>query len=220
MILNTSAVGRSGNWRNFKHINYKALRKSWQYCILTYMQQHINTPEFKSLADKLYATYNNGFYVNAPPIKHFNYGVVNYIVRYAGRPVLAQSRIKHYDGKFVTFTYTPHGEDSLVTETLHVFDFIKRLIIHIPDRDFKMIRYFGFYSIRSKRYRHYIAKQRRIDIATLKMFRHSAKSWRLRIKTSFSYDPLKCTCGSVYELIDIFYPQPYKHKSFSFNNTS
>lgn len=144
MILCEEAVGDSNLWLKFDHINYEALRRSWQYSILKLLSEKITTPSFKSLVNSLYANHKSGFYVNSPPVKNFSSGVVNYIVRYVGRPVLAQSRITHYDGKFVTFTYTPHGSKELVTETVSVFDFIKKLIIHIPDRNFKMIRYHGF----------------------------------------------------------------------------
>ncbi|WP_294124803.1 transposase [uncultured Clostridium sp.] len=32
-----------------------------------------------------------------------------------------------------------------VIETIHAYEFIKKLIIHIPEKNFKMIRYFGIY---------------------------------------------------------------------------
>ena len=32
-----------------------------------------------------------------------------------------------------------------VRETIHAYEFIKKLIIHIPEKNFKMIRYFGIY---------------------------------------------------------------------------
>ena len=146
VILCTQTVSKYNTWKSFSHINYESLRKSWQYCLLRNLGRKIDTPEFKSLTDKLYQENKNGFYVNAPPIKNFSSGIVNYILRYAGRPVMAQSRIKNYDGMNVTFTYTPHGSDELVTETISVHDFIARLIIHIPNKQFKMIRYYGFYS--------------------------------------------------------------------------
>jgi hypothetical protein len=203
MILSTEAVGKSGRWTNFGHINYEGLRRSWQFCLLKMMQERINTPAFKSLVDKLYIDHAKGFYVNAPPIKHFNAGVVNYIVRYAGRPVLAQSRIKGYDGKTVTFTYTPHGSDELVSDTVSVFEFIKRLIIHIPDRNFKMIRYFGFYACRHTMHALYKLREKRVDPKTLLNMRKAYRSWRKRIYLSFLLDPLKCTCGSFFELTEV-----------------
>ena len=42
----------------------------------------------------------------------------------------------------VTFHYTRHEDHKTVTECLPVIDFIKRLIIHIPDKHFKMVRYY------------------------------------------------------------------------------
>jgi hypothetical protein len=202
MILCTEAVGKSGQWKNFTHINYEGLRKSWQFSLLKLLTERITEPSFKQLVNKLYKAHTNGFYVNAPPVKNFNAGVVNYIVRYAGRPVLAQSRIKNYDGKSVTFTYTPHGSDEEVSETIPVFDFIKRLIIHIPDRNFKMIRYYGFYSCKHKQHSLYKLREKRIAPATLIAMRGVYKSWRKRIMNSFRIDPLKCTCGAFFEFKD------------------
>ena len=203
MILCIEAVGKSGRWKSFNHINYEGLRRSWQFCLLKMMLNKINSPAFKSLVDKLYTDHANGFYVNAPPVKHFNAGVVNYIVRYAGRPVLAQSRIKDYDGKSVTFTYTPHGSDELAEETVSVFEFIKRLIIHIPDRNFKMIRYFGFYACGHNKHALYKLREKRVNPKILENMRKIYKSWQKRIWFSFLLDPLKCTCGSFFELIEI-----------------
>jgi hypothetical protein len=168
------------------------------------MLAKIPTPEFKSLVDRLYLNYKDGFYVNAPPVKNFSFGVVNYIIRYTGRPVIAQSRITHYDGNSVTFTYTPHGSDELVTETLSAFDFIKKLIIHIPDKNFKMIRYYGFYSIKSSKHEQYLRRIKRIDQSLLRFYRTIYKSWRKRIFQSFLRDPARCICGELMELIDIF----------------
>jgi hypothetical protein len=203
VILCTEAVGKSGIWKGFNHINYEGLRRSWQFSILKFMAERIQDPAFKQVTDRLYAEHKNGFYVNAPPIKHFSSGVINYIVRYAGRPVLAQSRIKDYNGDTVSFTYTPHGSDELVSETLSAFDFIKRLIIHIPDRNFKMIRYYGFYLDKHSRYKQYLLRKKKMDSTTLAFYRNAYKSWRKRIYLSFHYDPLKCSCGSYFELIDI-----------------
>jgi hypothetical protein len=204
MILCEEAVGNSNIWKKFNHINYKSLRRGWQYCILKLLLEKIQTPSFKALVDKLYIEHKEGFYVNAPPVKNFSSGVVNYIVRYAGRPVLAQSRITDYDGEFVSFTYTPHGTNELITETVSVYDFIKKLIIHIPDRDFKMIRYYGFYAVSSSRHKQYLQRAKRIESCMLGKYRAIYRSWRKCIFVSFRYDPLKCTCGTYMELLQIF----------------
>lgn len=220
VILSTKALGNSGTWKHFAHINYASLRKSWQYSLLKLMTQKIKTTAFKLLVDKLYNNHKNGFYVNAPPIKHFSTGLISYITRYTGRPVLAQSRIKDYDGQSVTFTYTPHDSNEVVSETISVFDFIKRLIIHIPDKNFKMIRYYGFYSIRHKKHNNYLLRMKKVDISAISLMKRASKSWRYRIFGSFFYDPLKCICGSFFELIDIFYPPSYKIPMFQTHDSS
>ena len=68
------------------------------------------------------------------------------VVRYLGRPVIAYSRIDNYDGHNVTFHYNRHEDNKLIIEPIPATDFIKKLIIHIPDKNFKMIRYYGLYA--------------------------------------------------------------------------
>jgi hypothetical protein len=204
MILCEEAIGNSNIWRRFNHINYEGLRRSWQFSILKLMQQKITSPAFKALVDKLYDDYKSGFYVNSPPVKNFNNGVVNYILRYAGRPAIAQSRITHYDDEFVTFQYTPHDSDTIISEKIPVFEFIKRLIIHIPEKHFKMIRYFGFYWLHNPKFNMYLLRARKIHPDIIALRRNSISTWRNRIKTSFLTDPLICTfCRATMELIDI-----------------
>jgi len=205
MILCEEAIGNSNTWKRFDHIDYEGLRRSWQFSILKLLSGKILSPAFKTLVDKLYADHESGFYVNSPPIKNFSAGVINYVVRYAGRPVLAQSRITHYDGESVTFTYTPHGSDELVTETVSAFDFIKKLIIHIPERNFKMIRYYGFYCEHCSKHTQYLRRARIIDPFMVNKIKYIYKSWRKRIRYCFNHDPIKCAfCGTDLELIEIF----------------
>jgi hypothetical protein len=205
MILCEKAIGNSNTWKSFSHINYESLRKSWQYSILKMMLEHIKTPSFKALVDKLYIDNESGFYVYAPPIKNFNAGVINYITRYAGRPVLAQSRIIDYTGDTVSFTYTPHDSSQLITETISVFEFIKKLIIHIPERNFKMIRYFGFYCTHNPKHIQYLKHAKKFEPFRLLKLKSIHKSWRKLTTFTFGHDPLKCIyCGDNLELIDLF----------------
>jgi len=203
MILCEKAIGKSNVWKRFSHINYEGLRKSWMFTLLKRLSGKISTPSFKALVDKLYKANDKGFYVYSPPIKNFNTGTINYIVRYTGRPVLAQSRIIDYTGTHVTFTYTPHDSDELITETLHVFDFIKKLIIHIPERNFKMIRYQGFYLKRKRK--QYLQHQKHLTSAEYSLMLAVHGSWRKRILFYFNYDPLKCAyCGATLERLELF----------------
>ena len=46
----------------------------------------------------------------------------------------------------MTFHYTRHEDRKPITERIPALDFIKRLIVHIPKKHFKMLRYYGIYA--------------------------------------------------------------------------
>ena len=69
--------------------------------------------------------------------------MVKYVSRYLDRPVIALFRIDSYDGDHVTFHYNKHEDNSFVRRTLPAIDFIKLLIQHIPEKNFKTTRYYG-----------------------------------------------------------------------------
>ena len=81
-------------------------------------------------------------------------------------------------------------------------DFIKRLMRHIPEKHFKMIRYYGIYA----RHRHSDSRIRRaIPKEKHKAFALFA-SWRAAIISAFGYDPIACpSCGSTMAVLDLFY---------------
>ena len=116
-------------------------------------------------------------------------GAIKYLLRYFNRPAMAQSRILYYDGTYVVFYYQRHEDNMYVIEKVHFYDLIKRLIIHIPDKNFKMLRYAGLYS--SHKCVHFdklIKKLSDVSIKTKKML----ANWRMRIQMCFHYDPLVC----------------------------
>jgi hypothetical protein len=76
---------------------------------------------------------------------------IQYIGRYTKRAVMAEYRITYYDGKIVRFSYKDYAEGGKTSfMTLKVYTFIGRLIRHIPDKHFPMIRYAGLFSNRWK----------------------------------------------------------------------
>ena len=116
-------------------------------------------------------------------------GAIKYLLRYFNRPAMAKSRILYYDGTYVVFYYQRHEDNMYVIEKVHVYDLIKCLIIHIPDKNFKMLRYAGLYS--SHKCVHFdklIKKLSDVSIKTKKML----ANWRMRIQMCFHYDPLVC----------------------------
>ena len=200
MLLTEGASGNKTIWRKVKHIPFSMLRKRWQATILSLLHDKLGS-SFYPMKTNLFKAYPDGFYVYAKPNMNSNsIDSVKYIIRYTGRPAMAQSRILDYDGQFVTFFYDRHEDNKRITEKIHAFDFIKRLIIHIPDEQFKMIRYYGLYA---KEYIHssllYL-----MDSREKRNFRRKHAHWRARLLLAFGIDPLYCSCGNKMDLIGIF----------------
>lgn len=208
MLVTEGASGHSTIWKQIRFFPYTMLRKRWQTTLLFNLKTALDPDTFslsafKRLTDKFYSSYDNGFYVNAPS-SSFNStsAVANYITRYIGRPAMAQSRISGYDGTHVTFWYQPHGETELHRETVPAHEFIKKIIIHIPEKNFHMLRYYGLYArkhIHDAKFIKYLPSH---QVKARRFF----KRWAFRISKSFGYDPLKCTCGNFMEFVSLYFP--------------
>ncbi|MDD5867652.1 MAG: transposase [Lachnospiraceae bacterium] len=184
-----------------QHFNYTYLRNAFRTALLNEMESRIGS-SFKKTKAKCYTEHKHGFYVYAKPNKCDPETVVKYIGRYLGRPVIATSRIDKYDGRMVTFHYNRHEDDKYVEETIPAIDFIRRLIRHIPEKHFKMIRYGGIYARHresDKRLRRAISREKH------HIFR-SFNQWRNAILISFGYDPLECPdCKHNMKLLELYY---------------
>ena len=89
-----------------------------------------------------------------------------------------------------------------------VLDFIRLLIQHIPEKHFKMTRYYGIY-----------ARHREIDKSLHKAIHPSRhrilldmNKWRQLFLLSFGYDPLQCPkCNHKMEFLELY----FNHKRVS-----
>lgn len=190
--------GISNNTRRFIKIDffsYPSFRKRFMKVLLDMIENDVGKQEFRKLKNLIYLNHKNGFYVYAPPSKFKSYiDLIKYVCRYVARPVMAESRIIDYDGTFVTFWYQRHNDNLIIIEKVHAFEFISRLIIHIPDKNFKQIRFYGAYHNSTK-----------LSINTAKIlsdekanFAKSLNTWKCMITLSFSINPLNCpVCNSI-----------------------
>jgi hypothetical protein len=135
---------------------------------------------------------------------------LRYIGRYTQRAVLAEYRITHYDPergtvRFAFQDYAQGGKTSY--KTLPVLAFLGRLIRHIPDKHFKMVRYAGLFATRWRE--HYLAQARAVlgqpkpeapetpPVCTL--------SWQQRRRAAGT-DPLWCaTCQVAMEFVRVVF---------------
>ena len=208
-LVSEGGIGNSGLWRSKKHFNYTFLRNAFRTALLDLMEKELGV-SFKKVKARCYQEHKHGFYVYAKPNKCNPKIVTKYIGRYLGRPVIATSRIDHYDGETVTFHYNRHEDNRLITESVPVMQFIQRLIQHIPEKHFKQIRYYGLYAGNHK-------NDSKLNLAIAKEKRKiflSFNRWRDCILHSFGYDPLKCPCcGETMTFLDLY----YNHQHISLN---
>lgn len=144
-LISEGGAGNSIVWRPMKHFDYTFLRNAFRKVLLERLTNSIGK-SFIPVKNKIYKDHADGFYVRAKPNLCTPDVTIKYISRYLGRPVIATSRIDHYDGESVTFHYTRHEDNKTVSECIPALDFIKRLIVHIPEKHFKMLRYYGIYA--------------------------------------------------------------------------
>ena len=208
-LISEGGIGNSGLWRAKSHFNYTYLRNAFRTALLNLMEKFLG-PSFKKVKATCYREHTHGFYVYAKPNKCDPKTVAKYIGRYLGRPVIATSRIDNYDGDNVTFHYNRHEDNKLVTETIPVMEFITRLIQHIPEKNFKQIRYYGLYARNHN-------TDRKLNLAIAKEKRKvflSFNRWRDCLLASFGYDPLKCPCcGQTMLFLELH----YNHQHVSLN---
>ena len=206
-LITEGGVSDNGFWRKVTHFNYRCLRDSFCTALLSEMEWKIGK-SFKATKAMIYRDHKNGFYVYAKPNQCNPKQIADYIGRYLGRPVIATKRIDKYDGENVTFHYNRHEDEKLIIETIPALEFIERLIQHIPEKHFKMVRYYGIYARHrecdKKLYRAISKEKHRIYL--------SFNLWRVSILHSFGYDPLKCPCcGKTMTVLEIY----YNHKPVS-----
>lgn len=205
-LVAEGGLRKNGSFKPLKHINYNTLRKSFQKCLLDRLDDHFNTNEFKQLKRKMYKYYPEGFYAYCPRSNHKSLkDCVDYIIRYVGRPVMAASRIDDYDYDLnhVMWHYIDHDTKKRVDVYDRILPFMKKLIIHIPDENFKMIRYIGGYATKKKNLGKLVKKMvsKSHDWILKKQYHYR----QFRIDTT-GIDPIKCSCGHEMQFVEAYFP--------------
>ena len=157
--LSTTTSGISDDLSQWKSLYFhqKTLMSMWRYEIITlfrkfYQQQQLVIPQsiqkhlnphftFNHFLNRLI---NKNWIVNCSTPNKNHAITMEYFARYIKRPVIAEYRLRHYDGAEVVFAFLNHHTKKTSQMTLTTFDFIRRFIQHIPDVGFRMIRYYGF----------------------------------------------------------------------------
>jgi hypothetical protein len=210
-------------WVSWSFFPYDMLRKRYQTLLIEHLKGHIqkelssDTPDpvlkvfsepsvMKSFFDDLRQEYKNGFVVNVSDKREDLKSTAGYIGRYARRPPISEIRIKDYTGEYVTFEhkdYRSNGAD--VLRTLKTFEFIQKLIRHIPEHYFNVIRHFGLMASRVK------AAYKEITDRLLPFppKPEKALTWQERQTDFRGTNPLVCRiCQMPMRFVSMFIPNP------------
>lgn len=218
--LSTTVGGLSFSsdfWVKSGYFYHDTLKKMWRHQIITLLRKEFKEGRLKLPRElrhiKTYNTfcswtsihYNKTWMVQLNKYSDNMKVNVEYLGKYLKRPPIGETRIKKYDGKFVTYEYLDHYTKTTNIMTLPVLDFIGRLISHIPDKNFRSIRYYGFLANRVRGTLLPIV----YTLLNMKKFLITKvfMPWRDMIKNIFKYDPLKCPlCNTTMKLNDIILP--------------
>ena len=174
--------------KKWDYFNFDALSRRFQKILIDLMIKNI--PEFsKEEARKAFLNHKKGFYVYAEKKKFKNFkDAIEYVCRYCGRLAISENRILNYDGNNVTFFYHAHEDESYHEVTVSAHQFLFLLIRHVLPKNYKIIRYYGFY--RKKPKLHNLIKKL-IDDAKIP-FRKQLLTFELSIQKYFKRNPLYC----------------------------
>lgn len=204
ILLDGGISNKSNEFIKINFFSYPSFRKRFMKVLLDMLENDIGKNEFRKIKNQIYLNHKEGFYVFAPPSKYKSYSdLIKYVCRYVARPVMAESRILNYDGNSVTFWYQRHNDDLIIIEKVSVYEFIKRIIVHIPDFNFKQIRFYGAYHNSTKikvNVNNFISKEK----SKIKCI---FNTWRFLLISSFKKDPLNCpNCNSIMLYYDSIFP--------------
>lgn len=206
--ISTTAGGLSESLTKWKNISFHqiTLMKTWRYQIIklfrnaykqnklvipTSLQKQLNQSyTFNHFLDSIY---QKTWIIDCPkPTSNFKH-IVRYLGSYFKRPPIAESKLRHFDGNEVTFKYLNHVTNTYRNFILSAEQFIARFIQHIPDVNFRMLRYYGFLANRVR------GKLLPITYKLLGQ-KHNSKisppSFAELIQQNFKFNPLTCIlCG-------------------------
>lgn len=204
---------KNGNLHKFAYFHFDYIRTSFRNILVNKLKAYYKSKypeeakEMVTLLNKLEKKNPKGFYVYGPQLEKESTlkdtkALTNYIARYASHPPISEKRIISidYQTNRIKWFYDPHEDDDVEDEEKKIGrqiieedieEFIKKLIIHIPTKNFNQIRYYGFYSNKCKVK---ISNNNLFPIEELNKMKENTL-WINDLKKSYGYSPILCYCG-------------------------
>lgn len=210
--------GRKLNWNCHVHLSvtlgglskggteWKPLRFSrenleaqWRYAVVQLLRKYykkLDLPkEIKVVVRHMWdwnrwldRQYNRYWNIHLAKPKPTHYHTVKYLSAYIKRAPVSQSRLKHYNGHEVIFSYKDHNDGRRKLLRLESEEFVRRFLNHIPEKHERLINYYGFLANR--------VRGKWLPIVHELLGQQMRKVRKIRyaqmLKKSFGIDPLEC----------------------------
>jgi hypothetical protein len=219
-------------WIGTLYIHHAPLKTQWRYHVVNAFRNaykegnlvlpksltHIKTyTEFNAWLDKLY---QKNWVVHLGPPQNDHQRNIEYLGRYLKRPPLSETNIKNYDGETVTFAYHDHHQGTTNHMKLPVLDFIGRVVQHIPDKYFRMVRYYNWLSNRTRGQllplvNSLLEKLGRFYDEAIEPTLPVKVTWQSLMIKTFGVDPMECSiCHQTMVIMNMINPAPIEFIMF------
>ena len=178
-------------WKDIR-FSKKAIMPMWRYAIIDFLRKQSKAGHIKTSNQFLDQEYQKNWIVHLAKPTKSAWRTVSYLGRYLKRPPLPLSKLLHYDGKQVIFNFIDRNDNTKRKATMDIEVFLDKFTQHIPDKGFRMIRYYGFLAN---------AVRGKLLPLVYQLLNQSIKNqtmlgWRVLMKKTFNIDPLQCIlCG-------------------------
>lgn len=156
-----------------------------------------------------------------PPLSDVSQ-IVGYVGRYTKRACLSEYKLESIDGDQISFRFndyknTPRGSKPVEgLKEMDSVEFLDRLLQHVPEKGYRMVRYYGLYS--SRKYRE-VPDEYKAQLGAEEPEPSSEDptedpwgeygAYRQRQLRLTGKDPLYCKkCNQAYEFISLVYEKP------------
>lgn len=139
----------NGKLIDFKYIPSEFLRRAWRNTLVKNLCKADISCDDKQLVYSMLEKYPNGFVTNVEESRNQN-ATIRYLARYMRHPAISDGRILFYGRGKIVIKMKDKQRRSYST-WFYVEEFISLLILHIPPKNFKVVRWYGIYSRREVR---------------------------------------------------------------------
>ncbi len=216
LIVSCGGIRKDGSWQDLGgQLPPHVIVEKFKAKFVNGFKELFKTEKLKTTANLARVLYqidhpfDNHWQFHVERITRSNKATMAYCIRYAKKMIISEKRIYRYDGKQIFYVCSKkvNGKKIKFIQQDDAITFIDKVIQHIPEKHFKLIRYFGFYAnniYTKKLYDHVARKFKPLDDTGEK------DSWRNRQWRRNRKDPLTCPrCKCELVLSQVTFPSYY-----------